>query len=214
MLELPDNVRYIAVEGVIGVGKTTLAHILAEILNARIVLEDHQANPFLEDFYRDPGRFAFQTQMTFLISRYHQQQAIPQQDIFHEYLVTDYLFSKDRIFASMNLDERELHLYDQMMRLMETEILKPDLVIYLQASVDRLMKNIRLRNRYYEKDLDRDYIERLFRAYQQFFLNFHDTPVLIVNSTQLDFVQNRGDLEAILDQLSRPIRGITYFNGP
>lgn len=214
MLELPDNIRYIAVEGVIGVGKTTLTHILAEILNARIILEDHQANPFLEDFYRDPQRYALQTQMTFLISRYHQQKEIPQQDLFHEYLVTDYLFAKDRIFASMNLADRELHLYDQMMRVMETEILKPDLVVYLQGSVDRLMKNIRLRNRYYEKDLDRGYIERLFTAYQQFFLNYHDTPLLIVNTTNLDFVQNRDDLSAILDQLSRPIRGITYFNGP
>jgi len=129
MLNLPDNIRYLVVEGVIGVGKTSLARLLGEILDARLLLEDHENNPFLEDFYRDPARYAFQTQMTFLISRYNQQQQIPQQDIFHRYLVADYLFAKDRIFARMNLDERELVLYERLMGFMEQEILKPDLVI-------------------------------------------------------------------------------------
>jgi deoxyadenosine/deoxycytidine kinase len=212
MLNLPDNIRYLVVEGVIGVGKTSLARLLGEILDARLLLEDHENNPFLEDFYRDPARYAFQTQMTFLISRYNQQQQIPQQDIFHRYLVADYLFAKDRIFARMNLDERELVLYERLMGFMEQEILKPDLVIYLQARVERLMNNIRLRNRYYEKNLSEDYIRQLSLAYQKFFLNYTDTPLLIINTTNLDFVNRPQDLELITEYLSKPIRGTVYLN--
>ena len=212
MLNLPENIRYLVVEGVIGVGKTSLARLLGEILDARLLLEDHENNPFLEDFYRDPARYAFQTQMTFLISRYNQQQQIPQQDIFHRYLVADYLFAKDRIFARMNLDERELVLYERLMGFMEQEILKPDLVIYLQARVERLMNNIRLRNRYYEKNLSEDYIRQLSLAYQKFFLNYTDTPLLIINTTNLDFVNRPQDLELITEYLSKPIRGTVYLN--
>ena len=212
MLKLPEDVHYIVVEGVIGAGKTSLAHIMSEQLNARILLEEHEANPFLEDFYREPERYAFQTQLNFLISRYQQQMQIPQQDIFHQYLVSDYLFAKDRIFARMNLSEKEVGLYEKLMPIMEGEIIRPDLVIYLQSSVERLMRNIRLRNRYYEQEMSEEYIRNLFDAYQQFFMNYKDTPLLIVNATQLDFVHRQDDINALLDFLTTPVRGTMYYN--
>ena len=212
MLKLPEDVHYIIVEGVIGAGKTSLARILSEQLNSRIVLEEHEANPFLEDFYREPERYAFQTQLNFLISRYQQQMKIPQQDIFHQYLVADYLFAKDRIFARMNLSEKEVGLYEKLMPIMEGEIIKPDLVIYLQSSVERLMRNIRLRNRFYEQEMSEEYIRNLFAAYQQFFMNYKETPLLIVNATQLDFVHRQDDIDALLDCLTTPVRGTMYYN--
>lgn len=212
MLTLPDDVRYLVVEGVIGAGKTSLARILSDQLNARIVLEAHEANPFLEDFYKDPERFAFQTQLNFLISRYQQQMQLPQQDIFQQHMVADYLFAKDRIFARLNLSEKEVGLYEQLMTIMEGEIIKPDLVIYLQSSVERLLRNIRLRNRYYEQDMSPDYIQSLFDAYQQFFMNYRETPLLMINATQLDFVHKQEDLDDLLDFLSTPVRGTMYYS--
>lgn len=200
------------VEGVIGAGKTSLARILTERLDARIVLEAHEANPFLEDFYKDPARYAFQTQLNFLISRYQQQMQLPQQDIFQQFMVSDYLFAKDRIFARLNLSEKEVALYEQLMTIMEGEIVRPDLVIYLQSSVDRLMRNIRLRNRYYEQEMSEEYIKNLSNAYQQFFMNYKQTPLLIVNATQLDFVHKQEDLDALLDFLTTPVRGTMYFS--
>ncbi len=212
MLKLPEDVRYMVVEGVIGAGKTSLARILTERLDARIVLEAHEANPFLEDFYKDPARYAFQTQLNFLISRYQQQMQLPQQDIFQQFMVSDYLFAKDRIFARLNLSEKEVALYEQLMTIMEGEIVRPDLVIYLQSSVDRLMRNIRLRNRYYEQEMSEEYIKNLSNAYQQFFMNYKQTPLLIVNATQLDFVHKQEDLDALLDFLTTPVRGTMYFS--
>ncbi|MBL7033048.1 MAG: deoxynucleoside kinase [Candidatus Delongbacteria bacterium] len=211
-MTLPDDVRYLVVEGVIGAGKTSLARILSDQLNARIVLEAHEANPFLEDFYKDPERFAFQTQLNFLISRYQQQMQLPQQDIFQQHMVADYLFAKDRIFARLNLSEKEVGLYEQLMTIMEGEIIKPDLVIYLQSSVERLLRNIRLRNRYYEQDMSPDYIQSLFDAYQQFFMNYRETPLLMINATQLDFVHKQEDLDDLLDFLSTPVRGTMYYS--
>jgi deoxyadenosine/deoxycytidine kinase len=148
---------YIAIEGVIGVGKTSLATKLGERYNARVVYEKHEENPFLADFYRDPRRYAFQTQMFFLLSRYRQQQEIPQRDLFHEMVIADYLFAKDRIFAHLTLEDRELWLYDHIASLLEQDIPKPDLVIYLQSSLERLMQNIRRRGRTYERNITEDY---------------------------------------------------------
>ena len=147
------NLYYIAIEGPIGVGKTSLAELLSKELGARLVLEDFEDNPFLPDFYNDPERFGFQTQLFFLLQRYRQQQDLRQVDLFQKLLITDYMFIKDRLFASLNLDDKEMHLYDTVASLLERNIIKPDLVIYLQADTDVLMKNIEKRGRNMELSL-------------------------------------------------------------
>jgi deoxyadenosine/deoxycytidine kinase len=206
------RLQYIAIEGVIGAGKTSLATLMAERVNARLLLEQHEENPFLADFYRDPQRYAFSTQMFFLLSRYRQQQEIPQRDLFHELLIADYIFAKDRIFASLNLEERELSLYDKVARLLERDISQPDLVIYLQSSTERLMANIRLRNRSYEKPMTEDYIRNLNEAYNRFFFNYTATPLLVINATEIDFVNKQQDFDDLVAQLSRPISGVQYYS--
>src|SRR2546422_846293 len=152
--------RYVVVEGVIGVGKTSLARMLSERLKARLVLEEVEENPFLQDFYRDRARYAFQTQMHFLFSRYQQQRSLRQLELFAERTVSDYLFQKDRIFASLNLPDRELKLYERLVEWLELDVMKPDVVVYLQAHPDTLMSRIARRGRPYERDMDRDYIRR------------------------------------------------------
>ncbi len=206
------RLQYIAIDGVIGVGKTSLAQRMAERFNARLLLEPHEENPFLSDFYRDPRHFAFPTQLFFLLSRYRQQQEIPQRDLFHELLVADYLFAKDRIFASLTLEDRELVLYDKIAQLLERDIPRPDLAIYLQSSTERLMANIRGRNRSYETNMSEDYIRELNDAYNRFFFNYRETPLLVINATELDFVNNAHDLDDLLAQLHRPISGVQYYS--
>jgi len=206
------RLQYIVIEGVIGVGKTSLAQLMSERFNARLLLEQHDENPFLSDFYRDPQHYAFSTQLFFLLSRYRQQLEIPQRDLFHEVLVSDYLFAKDRIFASLTLEDRELVLYDKIAHLLERDIPRPDLVIYLQSSTERLMANIRKRNRSYETNMSEDYIRELNDAYNRFFFNYRDTPLLVINSTELDFVNNKQELDDLLMQLHRPISGVQYYS--
>ncbi len=208
------RLQYLAIEGVIGAGKTSLARKISERFGARLLLEQHEENPFLPDFYEDPRRFAFSTQMFFLLSRYRQQQELPQRDLFHDLLVADYIFQKDRIFATLTLDEREMALYDKVARLLERDILKPDVVIYLQASSERLLANIRQRNRPYEKGMSETYIRDLNEAYNQFFFNYTDTPLLVINATNIDFVKRDEDFEDLLAQLSRPISGVQYYSPP
>jgi deoxyadenosine/deoxycytidine kinase len=206
------SLNYIAVEGVIGAGKTTLATILARRMNGRLILEKHDENPFLPDFYKDPARYAFQTQMFFLLSRYRQQLDLRQRDLFHQVVVSDYIFQKDRIFAVLTLDDREYALYEKVARLLERDILKPDLVIYLQASTRRLMANIRRRGRPYEKSISEDYIRSLVEAYNHFFFHYTATPLLIVNMEGLDFVHNNEQLEDLLSQIMMPLGGTKYYN--
>src|SRR5262245_46563024 len=153
--------RYIVVEGVIGVGKTSLAKLLSDRLNARLVLEEVEENPFLKDFYQDRERYAFQTQMHFLFSRYQQQRSLRQMELFTERMASDYLFQKDRIFASLNLSDRELKLYERLVGWLELDVMKPDVVVYLQASPDMLMSRIARRGRPFERDMERDYIKQL-----------------------------------------------------
>src|SRR5881628_2497677 len=150
--------RYIVVEGVIGVGKTSLARLLSERLQGRLVLEEVEENPFLKDFYQDRARYAFQTQMHFLFSRYQQQRSLRQLELFNERMVSDYLFQKDRIFASLNLSDRELKLYQRLVGWLELEVMRPDVVVYLQARPDTLMSRIGRRGRPYERGMERDYI--------------------------------------------------------
>ncbi len=202
---------YIAIEGVIGVGKTSLAQILSQRLNARLVLEKFEDNPFLSDFYKDRDRYAFQTQIFFLLSRYRQQMELFQTELFHKNLVTDYMFIKDKLFAYLNLNEKELMLYDQMLNLLIRQIPKPDLVIYLQADTDRLMKNITQRGRDFEKNMDEDYIEALNQMYNQYFFRYNETPLLIINTTDIDFVHNEEDLAEILKTIQTPPAGTKLF---
>ena len=202
---------YIAIDGVIGVGKTTLVKMLVERFKGKAIYEIVEENPFLADFYQDPKRYAFQTQMFFLLSRYRQQQELPQRELFHQLLVSDYIFAKDKIFAYLNLDDRELFLYEKIVKLMERDIPKPDLVIYLKSSPDRLMKNIQKRDRPFERDMKYEYIDSLNKAYNNFFNFYRATPLLVINATDMDFVDNKNDSEKIVELILNNITGTYIF---
>ena len=206
------NLDFIAVEGVIGVGKTNLAELLAERLNTRLVTEKFDENPFLPDFYRDPERYAFQTQLFFLLSRYRQQQEIRQMDVFHKLVISDYMFVKDRLFASLNLDETEMSLYDAVANMLERNVISPDLVIYLQADTNRLMERITSRGRDFEKNISRDYIDALNQVYNEFFFRYQDSPLFIINTNDIDFVKNEDDLEEVIRYIRQPVSGTKFFN--
>ena len=176
-------------------------------------MEQFEENPFLEKFYDDRKRFAFQTQMFFLINRYKQQKQLKQQDLFANITVSDYIFDKDKIFAYLNLSEEELKLYESIFPLLERDIPKPDLVIFLQAGIDRLMSNIKLRGRNFEKNLTRQYLAELSESYNNFFFKYNNSPLLIVNTTDIDFVNNNDDFNELYNQIFREDRGfIEYFN--
>ena len=207
------ELRYIAIEGVIGAGKSSLANRISEKLSSNLILEQFEENPFLEKFYNDRKRYAFQTQMFFLINRYKQQQQLSQQELFSKYIVSDYIFEKDKIFAYLNLSGEELKLYENIFPLLEREIPKPDLVIFLQADIDRLMANIKSRGRQFEKNLTRAYLTELSEAYNNFFFKYSTTPLLIVNTTDIDFVNRDEDFEELYAQIFREDRGfIEYLN--
>jgi deoxyadenosine/deoxycytidine kinase len=206
-----EELRYIAIEGVIGAGKTSLTARLSQTLGARAIYEEFEKNPFLEDFYNDPERFAFQTQLFFLMSRYRQQQELHQFDLFHVMVVSDYIFAKDRIFATLNLNEKEMKLYDGIAKIMEKDIVKPDLVVYLQASTKRLMDYIRKRNRKIEKNLAQDYIQALNDLYNKFFFHYNTTPLLVVNTDDIDFVHNENDFKDILYEINHHTSGTRYY---
>jgi deoxyadenosine/deoxycytidine kinase len=203
--------RYLVIEGVIGAGKTSLARMLSDRLKAQLVLEEVEDNPFLKDFYRDRARFAFQTQMHFLFSRYQQQRNLRQTDLFSDKLVADYLFQKDRIFASLNLVDKELGLYERLVGWLELDVVKPDVVVYLQASTETLMERIMRRNRSFEKDMDKSYIERLNDAYNHYFFHYAETPLLVVNTNRIDFVNQPDDFEDLLKRILSHRQGTTYY---
>lgn len=210
---LPDHLRYIAIEGVIGVGKTTLAEYLAKMFNGHAILEMFDENPFLESFYANRERWAFHTQLSFLASRFKQQQSIRSGDLFHRFVVSDYTFDKDRIFAHLNLSGDERRLYDSLFSIMEPVVPQPDLIVYLQSNPDRLMRNIALRGRAYERRIKRDYIEALSEAYDYYFFRYVGSPLLIVNTVELDFVKFPEDLAEIVRQICTGRHaGTTYFN--
>ncbi len=207
------KIKYIAIEGVIGVGKTTLAKKLSERLNAKLILENFEDNPFLEKFYKDPVSYAFHTQMYFLMSRYKQLQEIKQIDLFHDYYISDYIFEKDKIFAYLNLQDDELKLYEKIVSLIERTVVVPDLIIYLQSTVERLMQNIRHRDRDIEKDIREDYIKDLNEGYNYFFFRYKATKVMIVNSAEIDFVNNETDFENLISEILKPDHSsIEYYN--
>lgn len=193
-------------------GKTSLARLLADHLQAQLVLEEFEENPFLESFYQDQKRWAFQTQLFFLLSRYRQYQNLRQTDLFSRHLVTDYMFQKDRLFAYLTLDEKEMGLYDSLAGMLEQNITLPDLVIYLQADTDRLLYNIRKRGRDFESPITRDYMEALVQVYNEYFFRYKHSPLLIINATDIDFVNNQDDLADLLATVRQPIEGTKFYN--
>ena len=206
------NLNYVAIEGSIGVGKTSLAKLLSDKLGAKLILEKFEDNPFLSEFYDDPERFAFQTQLFFLLQRYQQQQELRQEDMFHNLLISDYMFIKDRLFASLNLDEKEMSLYDSIANMLERNIINPDLIIYLQADTNTLMKNIAKRGRGFEANISYDYINALNEIYTEYFFRYNETPLVIINTNHIDFVNNSADLDQVIDYIRQPVSGTKFFN--
>jgi deoxyadenosine/deoxycytidine kinase len=204
-------VRYIAVEGPIGVGKTTLATRLAERLGGRVVLEEVEENPFLASFYDDPRKHAFQAQMFFLLSRFQQQQLLWQQDLFSQLTVSDALFAKDRIFATLTLRPDEHALYDRVASLLDARVAKPDLVVYLQARSDVLMARIRKRGRDFERNIEPEYLDALSKAYSDFFFHYEDTPLLVVNANDVDLAGSDEELDALVNVIRKQRGGTQHY---
>ena len=202
--------RHIAVEGPIGVGKTSLVELLASRFEGVKVLEDVQ-NPFLEPFYRGKEGAAFQVQLFFLLSRHQQHVELAQMELFTRFVVTDYTMSKDRIFARMNLDDEEFRLYDRLYRLLTVRLPRPDLVIYLEASVEMCMRRIRMRGREFERGMDPAYLQKLKDAYNAFFFHYSETPLLVVNTDEIDFVNKAEDFENLIGQIARIRQGTQVY---
>jgi len=203
--------RYIVIEGPIGVGKTSLAGLLAKEFNARMVVEDPEVNPFLKQFYQDRKKYAFQTQLFFLLNRFQQQKEIAQMDLFNQVTVSDYLFAKDRIFASINLDDHELALYTQIYQLLNAQIPTPDLIIFLQAKPEILLHRIRSRGHSYEKEIELDYLKILTEAYSYYFFHYDQSPLLIVDTSEIDFVKRKEDLGQLIREIKQMKKGTSYF---
>jgi deoxyguanosine kinase len=206
--ELPS---YIVVEGAIGAGKTSLALRLAERTGARTLLEEVEENPFLPRYYDDPRAYAFATQMFFLLSRHRQQTRLLPLDLFWSRVVSDYLFAKNRIFASVSLDRDELALFESIVPLVERGMAEPDLVVYLAAETSTLMRRIRKRGRRYERDISEEYVGELNEAYRRFFLHYDRTPLLVVRSDGRDFVRNEGHLDDLIRRMRECGAGTTYY---
>jgi len=208
-----DRPRYIAVEGPIGAGKSSLAEILAEQLSARIIRESPEENPFLGAFYKDPRRHAMSVQLFFLLQRYGQQAELSQGDLFARGgTVSDYLFAKDRLFASLNLSPDEMALYDRVYQMLKPRTVTPDLVVYLQARTDVLLERIRRRGRSEEKPIRADYVEQVARAYAEFFFNYNEGPLLIVNASDIDFVNNREDRAELVSVIRHTRTGTSHWS--
>jgi len=207
-----DASRYIVIEGPIGVGKTSLAKKLAESLSADLVLEEVYENPFLERFYQDGQSAALPAQMFFLFARARQIEDLRQADLFSTVRVSDYLFSKDQLFAELNLSPDELNLYNQVTESLNIDAPVPDLVIYLQSSVDSLLERIARRGVMFERAIDRRYLEKVTDAYARFFHAYNDGPLLIVNASQIDPINNESDYEQLFQQIERTTGGRHFFN--
>lgn len=203
--------QYLAIEGPIGVGKTTLTHMIAQRLRAKVVLEEFSDNPFLRDFYQDKDRVAFQTQVYFLVARFKQQEQLRQQDLFSRAVVSDYLFAKDRIFAYLNLGEHELALYEKIYDLLRPRLVKPDLVVYLQARPEVLMQRLKKRGRDFEAPVQVSYLDALQRAYNQFFFHYNESPLLVVETSDIDFKGNPSDFDRLLEEIRRTKHGTHHF---
>jgi deoxyadenosine/deoxycytidine kinase len=207
-----DRPRFIAIEGPVGVGKTTLARLLAKRLEARAVFEEVEQNPFLKEFYREPARYAFQTQMFFLLSRYKQQLDLKQEDLFRQSTVCDYVFQKDRIFAYLTLNDEELVLYDRIYELLDPRLPLPDLVVYLQARPQVLLDRIRGRSREWERTITLPYLERVARAYNDYFFRYDRTSLLVINTSEIDIVEKEQHVEDVISAILRMRKGVQHYN--
>lgn len=207
----PLRFQYIAVEGPIGVGKSTLVDRLAERMNANKVLEDWGENPFLRPFYDGAAGATFQVELFFLLSRYRQQQELQQRRLFEQATLADYVFEKSRLFAYLNLEDSELLLFEKLWTLLEPSVPHPDLVIYLQAPTEVLMKRIRRRGRPEEKSLGEEYLAEVNRAYSHYFFHYSQTPLLVVNTADVDFAEREEDVDDLVKQMRSLGRGTQYY---
>jgi len=202
--------KFLAVEGPIGVGKTSLVERLAPRFDARQVMENVE-NPFLEDFYRDRPAAAFQAQLFFLLNRYHQQRELAQSDLFQQLTIADYLFAKDKIFAYLNLNDSELMIYDRLYSMLEPDVPRPDMVIYLQASTEVLVERVRRRRRDVESRVSEAYINEVNKAYNHFFFHYDATSLLVIDTTDIDFVQREADMDDLVERIESMDRGVQYY---
>jgi len=203
--------KYIVVEGPIGVGKSSLAKILAAEFQARTIFEQVEDNPFLAKFYKSRETYAFQNQTFFLLNRYQQQIVLAQQDLFNQSTVADYLFAKDQIFASLTLSAEELNLYQQIYALLNTRVAKPDLVVYLQARPEVLYKRIKKRDKKYERSVTFEYLSEVAQAYNQFFFHYDETPLLVVNTSEIDFVASSEHLADLIKEINNMGSGTQHY---
>ena len=206
-----SGARYIAVEGPIGVGKTALARRLATEFGSELILEGVDDNQFLGKFYEDPARYALHAQLFFLLERYRQQQALDHSALAVRGAVADYLFAKDAIFAGVTLQEEELVLYRQVYQLLDAQIPKPDLVIYLEARPEILLERIKKRGREFERAIDADYLARLTEAFRSFFYDYSEAPLLVINCSDIDFVEHGGDLADLIKEIRGMKQGVQHY---
>lgn len=202
--------RHIAVEGPIGAGKTSLVNLLAQRFRGTKILEDVD-NPFLSDFYNDKRGAAFRCQLFFLLSRYDQQRSLAQRDLFSSLVLTDYTFAKDKIFAYLTLDDSELMIYNRLYDVLVETVPKPDLVIYLQANLDTLNKRIKRAGRDYERSISTAYLQELSEAYSHYFYRYDETPLLVVNTSGIDFVHTPEHFDALVEQIQGAQKGTHYY---
>ena len=205
------DARYIALEGPIAVGKSSIAAALAKEYGARLITEPVEDNPFLPRFYEDPERSAFPAQVSFLMERYQQQQELLQMDLFERSMVADYIFAKDKIFAELTLSGDEMALYERIYGLLDKRIRKPDLVVFLDARTEVLLRRLRRRNRPYEKYVGREYLEKLAEVYRRFFHTYSDTPLLVVNTSEIDVVENGGDFADLVREIGSMGQGVQHY---
>ncbi len=203
--------KYIVVEGPIGVGKSSLAKILAGEFQARTIFEQVEDNPFLAKFYKSRQTYAFQNQTFFLLNRYQQQIQLAQQDLFNQSTVADYLFAKDQIFASLTLSAEELALYQQIYGLLNARVAKPDLVVYLQARPEVLYKRVKKRDKKYERSVTFEYLSEVAQAYNQFFFHYEETPLLVVNTSEIDFISSSKDLADLIKEINNMGSGTQHY---
>ncbi len=207
-----DSLGYLAIEGPIGVGKTSLARRLADAFGSKVLLEQPEENPFLDRFYQARARFALPTQLFFLFQRARQIQQLKQGDMSRPGCVADFLLDKDSLFARVNLDDDELRLYEQVYSHLSLDLPVPDQVVYLQAPVDVLMARIRQRDLGYERLIEREYLQQVVDAYTQFFYHYSAGPILVVNAAEINFVDNDDDFEVLVDQIRKHHSGRHFFN--
>jgi len=203
--------KHIAIEGPIGVGKTTLAQAMADRLGAATFFERIDDNPFIELYYDDPERHALSVQLSFLFSRLKQWQELHQQELFHQGMISDYIFAKDRLFATVTLSDAEFALYDKVVRAVAVDLPRPDLVVYLQSDPDVIMDRIKKRGRRFEKSLSHTYLHRIITAYDHFFFHYNETPLLIVQTDKLNFADKPEDIDALLQRIGAMRSGTEFW---